>query len=87
MPEAIPTDSEALASGLDAAIGERVRISMWRARITQKQLADALNVDQAAVSRRLRGRTPWKVTDISAAAALLGISVDDLLPPREAATA
>ena len=67
----------------DVLIGEAVHAAMWRARVTQTQLASVLGLDQAAVSRRLRGRTSWKVSEIRLAAALLSVRVADLLPPDE----
>lgn len=81
---AIPT--EVLANALDVAIGERVRLALWRARLTQLQLAEALGVDQAAVSRRLRGQTPWKASDVEVAAKLLDLTVADLMAPEAAAS-
>ena len=67
----------------DTYIGERVHMEMWRAGITQVQLAAALGLDQAAVSRRLRGRTAWKASEVRRAANLLRVAVVDLLPPDE----
>ena len=46
----------------DVVIGEAVHAAMWRAHVTQTQLARVLGIDQAAVSRRLRGRTAWSAT-------------------------
>lgn len=69
--------------GVDELIGERVHAAMWRARITQVQLARELGLDQAAINRRLRGRTPWKVTDVIVAARVLGVSVEDLMPKHD----
>lgn len=66
----------------DVLIGEAVHTAMWRARVTQTELARILRLDQAAVSRRLRGRTSWKVSEVRLAAAALGVSVADLLPPE-----
>lgn len=65
----------------DVLIGERIHTEMWRARVPQTQLAQALGLDQAAVSRRLRGRTAWKASEVRRAAALLGVTVASLLPP------
>ncbi len=65
---------------IDETIGANVHQQMWRARVSQVQLAGALGVDQAAVSRRLRGKTPWKASEIMAAAALLGVDITDLYP-------
>lgn len=66
----------------DVVIGEAVHAAMWRAHVTQTQLARALGIDQAAVSRRLRGRTAWKVSEIRLTAALVGVRVAELLPPE-----
>lgn len=71
------------ASALDAAVGERVRIALWRSRKTQAELAEKLGVDQGSLSRRLRGRIAWKVTDVYKAADLLQVSVDELLSSQE----
>jgi transcriptional regulator with XRE-family HTH domain len=65
---------------IDETIGANVHQQMWRARVSQTQLAGVLGLDQAAVSRRLRGRTPWKASEVLAAAALLGVEVIDLYP-------
>lgn len=67
----------------DVLIGEAVHAAMWRARVTQTELARVLGLDQAAVSRRLRGRTAWKASEVRRAAALLGVRMADLLPPDE----
>lgn len=74
------TETVAAERGVDYVIGERVHAEMWRTRITQVQLSQALGLDQAAISRRLRGRTAWKVSELLAAARLLGVAVEDLLP-------
>jgi transcriptional regulator with XRE-family HTH domain len=66
---------------IDETIGANVHQQMWRARVSQTRLAGALGIDQAAVSRRLRGQTPWKASEVMAAAALLGVEIVDLYPP------
>lgn len=70
-------------SGVDQIIGERVHIAMWRAGVTQLQLAKAIGVDQGSVSKRLRGITAWRVQDVNAAARLCGVTVEALLPTSE----
>ena len=67
-------------SNPDAVIGERVHAALWRARVTQTSAAEALGLDQAAVSRRLRGKTAWKVTEVLALADLLQVDLAELLP-------
>jgi hypothetical protein len=69
------------ASPTDVAIGERVRREMWERRIPYARLADALGLDQAAGHRRLKGQTAWKVRELLTAAEMLGLAVEDLLPP------
>lgn len=68
----------------DVLIGEAVHAAMWRAHVSQTQLARALGLDQAAISRRLRGRTAWKASEVRVTAALLGVAVVDLLPIDDA---
>jgi transcriptional regulator with XRE-family HTH domain len=70
-------------SGVDELIGARVHAAMWRARVTQKQLAAALDVDQGSVSRRLRGRTAWRVSDVVVAAQLCGVDMSELMPTHD----
>lgn len=70
-------------SRVDEIIGERVHAAMWRSRITQKQLAAVLGLDQGSVSRRLRGRAPWRASDVVLAAQLVGVSPGDLMPTGE----
>ena len=74
-------------SALDVEIGERVHQALWRQRVQQAELAEALGLDQAAVSRRLRGRTAWRVSDLLTAARVLGIPVEQLLPSDPATAA
>jgi len=66
--------------GIDAEVGARIHHEMWRARVTQKQLSTALGIDQAAVSRRLRGTTSWKVSELLEVAKLLRVSFVELVP-------
>ena len=42
----------------------------------------SLGIDQAAVSRRLRGRTEWKVSELLTVAGLLGIHPLELIPTQ-----
>jgi len=65
---------------IDAEVGARVHTAMWRARINQKQAAAALGLDQAAVNRRLRGTTAWKVSEVLRLAVLLNTPVSALIP-------
>jgi transcriptional regulator with XRE-family HTH domain len=67
-------------AGVDEEIGARVHSALWRARVQQKDLAAALGLDQGSLSKRLRGRIAWKVSELVVASTVLGVSVVDLLP-------
>lgn len=67
-------------TSIDSLIGDRVHQRMWRTQTTQAAVAEALGLDPAAVSRRLRGRTAWKANELYRLAYLLGVSPFDLLP-------
>lgn len=68
---------------VDQAIGESVHTLMWRQGITQTAMADALGLDQSALSRKLRGGRPWRASEVFAAAALLGVAPGSLYPLTE----
>jgi transcriptional regulator with XRE-family HTH domain len=70
-------------SAIDAAIGERVHTLMWRVKVPQTELAAELGIDQSALSRRLRGRTSWKATELLYIAERLNVTLESLLPSRE----
>ncbi|QBI97722.1 immunity repressor [Gordonia phage Dogfish] len=67
----------------NSIIGERVHTLMWRQRRTQKELGALLGVDQASISKRLKGDTNWSAFELAATAAWLGESVMALLPEIE----
>lgn len=52
---------------------------MARRRVTQSDLASALNMSQPAVSRRLNGTVDFTVSELTTVAALLGLDASDLL--------
>jgi transcriptional regulator with XRE-family HTH domain len=68
---------------IDTAIGERVHQALWRGRVSQAQAATTLGIDQAAISRRLRGRIAWKASELYDLAELLDIPVTALMPTGE----
>lgn len=68
----------AQSAEMDAAIGERIHQLMWRTKLPQSAIAGALGLDQAAISRRLRGRTAWKATELIIIASLLDVPVSEL---------
>lgn len=62
------------------SISANVRAEMARAGVKQTELALALNMPQAAISRRLTDETPWRASEIQAIAALLHVPITALLP-------
>lgn len=49
---------------IDAEIGKSLHLMMWERGITQERLARRLGVTQATVSRKIKGRAPWTLTEI-----------------------
>ena len=60
-------------------MAEIVRVELARKRIPQGALAEALQLSQATVSRRLSGVAPFELDEIPVVAQVLGVSVADLL--------
>jgi len=58
---------------------ENVRGLMGRHQIRQTQIAVLLGISQAAVSKRVRGETPFSVEELTKVAGLFGVPVTDLL--------
>jgi transcriptional regulator with XRE-family HTH domain len=65
---------------LDQHIGRKVRLALWDSRITQRQLAERLGVDETIVSKMLRGNRSWSISDLIETAEVVGVPVADLLP-------
>ena len=61
-------------------VAANVRVELARRRLGQVQVAYALGLSQAAVSRRLKGSVPLDVNELSVIADLLGLTPADLLP-------
>jgi len=57
-----------------------VQAEMARNGITQGDLARSLDMHQAAVSRRLTGRTDWTLPEVTKVADLLNVPLSALLP-------
>jgi hypothetical protein len=69
---------------LDSTVSDEVRAAMARRRVSQGDLADHLEVSQAAVSRRLSGEVAWSVPELVAIALFLDVAVETLLSPSSA---
>ena len=78
------TTSEAgmITEPLSVAVSRNIRAEAARHGMSQQGFGDALLMSRASVSDRYRGRTPWTVSEIEAAARLFDIEVEDLLARR-----
>ena len=70
---------------INADIGRRVCVKLAEAGMTQGQLAAAMGLTQAAVSRKLSGERPWFPGELMDAARILDMTVGELFGEHEAA--
>lgn len=68
------------ADGYDEAVGFTVQQHLFARGLTRVELGTALGVPGPSVSNRLRGKIKWSASDIGIAAALLGLTPNDLMP-------
>lgn len=59
-------------------IAANVRAELARRRIRQERLAEALDLSQSAISRRVLGERPFLAHELKIVAKLLGVEVADL---------
>ena len=64
----------------DRVIGATVHALMWRQRVTQRDIAGHLGIQQSAMSRKLRGTRPWLAAEVVAVAEVLGVPLAELFP-------
>jgi transcriptional regulator with XRE-family HTH domain len=64
---------------LGSVVGANVRALMAARGVSQKQMESILGVTQSAVSKRLRGVTPFDTSDLEAIADAFGVDPADLL--------
>ena len=60
-------------------VGKAVKAWMARFNITQKQLASMLNISQAAVSEKLRGKITFTITELVTISGNLNLTLAELL--------
>jgi transcriptional regulator with XRE-family HTH domain len=70
-----PVDTRPLTS----RVSDEVRALMGRHRITQRDLAVWMGLNQTAISARLRGATEWKVSEIERVADGFGVHPSELM--------
>lgn len=68
-------------TNLDMEIGAKVNDVMFRQRISQTQMAEALGCSASTVSMKLHGKRKWTLEEIYAAAEALDVPVSAILPP------
>ncbi len=70
--------------GLDVVqvVASNIRAEAARRGLFQSDIADALGVQQATISKRWRGGRAWPLEDLGPVADLLGVSVADLVTPH-----
>jgi transcriptional regulator with XRE-family HTH domain len=73
--------------GRSRQVAGEVRAVLARRQISGKQLASQLGMSQFAISRRLRGETPFSIDELAASAEFLGVPLTELLPSSEELTA
>lgn len=78
-------DSGGTIGNINAQIGRRVYACMEKSGMTQGQLAAALGLTQAAVSRKLSGERPWFPGELQAVAGILDTTVGELFGEHLAA--
>jgi transcriptional regulator with XRE-family HTH domain len=61
---------------VDRVIGERIHTIMWRRRLTQSSIADALGVDSSALGRKLRGSRGWSTSELVTIARMLDLEIE-----------
>lgn len=67
---------------LTERVAAEVRALMGRHNVTQTQLAEVLQVAQPAISKRLRGKTPFDANEIGVLAQFFNVNPAELLGER-----
>lgn len=69
----MPTDT--VQDPVEAEIGERLHLWMWRNRVSQADLARLLLMTQSSLSRKLRGVSPWTAGEALRVTRALEVSI------------
>lgn len=65
---------------VNAELGIAIQSLMFRRRINQKQLSDAIGIGQSTVSAKLRGKVGFSISDLIKVARVLDVDAGELLP-------
>lgn len=64
-------------------VASNIRAEASRLGFSQIELGRALGISQGQITRRWKGTSAWQLDELDAVAALLGLTVNDLItPPR-----
>jgi len=66
-------------------VATAIRVGLARRNTTQSALARHLNLSQPSIHRRMAGKVPWRIHELTAAAEFLGITIPDLLNEKASA--
>lgn len=79
------SDSDKAVADIAADV---IRVELARKRANQGQLAELLGLSQPAIHRRMSGKVPWRISELTQVAEYLGVTVSALLADdAEAASA
>jgi len=70
----------------DQALGARIRALRERRELTQAEFAEALGLDQSAVSRIEDGSRPLTARELASASSALAVTISELLEEEAPAT-
>lgn len=68
---------------VDQKVGRKVHTLMWDQHLTNRAMAVRLGLDESTFSRKLRGGRKWSLDELLEVAAILDVTPEELLPPRE----
>ena len=63
---------------IDEAIGANVHELVWRRRLQQKPVYEAMGLSRGSFAKKLRGEVVWNARDIAAVAGVLGVDPGEL---------
>lgn len=66
-------------------VATAIRVGLARKNTTQCALARHLKLSQPSIHRRMAGKVPWRIHELTAAAEFLGITIPDLLNEKASA--